>query len=193
MNPQFYAFRWITLLLTQEFNFADSLLIWDTLLSDPEGPQASVCPWPFLLFWQGGFGLGVTVFIFPCIFFGGQQQIWEIGIEDLVVFSSKALKSHEIGIEVPLGFTSLASLGICDHITWHALVDIDVMVKILIVSLEYFESVLQIPLVSICKALGIHWAVDGLLAARPSRHHVGRHLAPNLKRKSEIVSSKTKP
>ncbi|CAK9179794.1 unnamed protein product, partial [Ilex paraguariensis] len=39
VNPQFYAFRWITLLLTQEFNFADSVLIWDTLLSDPEGPQ----------------------------------------------------------------------------------------------------------------------------------------------------------
>ncbi|KAK8485562.1 hypothetical protein V6N12_046797 [Hibiscus sabdariffa] len=38
VNPQFYAFRWITLLLTQEFNFADSLRIWDTLLSDPEGP-----------------------------------------------------------------------------------------------------------------------------------------------------------
>lgn len=39
VNPQFYAFRWITLLLTQEFNFADSLHIWDTLLSDAEGPQ----------------------------------------------------------------------------------------------------------------------------------------------------------
>ncbi|KAK8918389.1 hypothetical protein KSP39_PZI021124 [Platanthera zijinensis] len=39
VNPQFYAFRWITLLLTQEFNFADALRIWDTLLSDPEGPQ----------------------------------------------------------------------------------------------------------------------------------------------------------
>jgi len=39
VNPQFYAFRWITLLLTQEFNFADSLHIWDTLLSDPDGPQ----------------------------------------------------------------------------------------------------------------------------------------------------------
>ncbi|XVF29108.1 hypothetical protein REPUB_Repub15cG0091500 [Reevesia pubescens] len=39
VNPQFYAFRWITLLLTQEFNFADSLHIWDTLLSDPEGPM----------------------------------------------------------------------------------------------------------------------------------------------------------
>ncbi|KAB5516170.1 hypothetical protein DKX38_026818 [Salix brachista] len=41
VNPQFYAFRWITLLLTQEFNFADSIHIWDTLLSDPEGPQDS--------------------------------------------------------------------------------------------------------------------------------------------------------
>ncbi|XP_039122842.1 TBC1 domain family member 13 [Dioscorea cayenensis subsp. rotundata] len=42
VNPQFYAFRWITLLLTQEFNFADSLQIWDTLLSDPEGPQETL-------------------------------------------------------------------------------------------------------------------------------------------------------
>lgn len=38
VNPQFYAFRWITLLLTQEFNFAESLHIWDTILSDTEGP-----------------------------------------------------------------------------------------------------------------------------------------------------------
>ncbi|GAB4851888.1 hypothetical protein Ancab_031287 [Ancistrocladus abbreviatus] len=42
VNPQFYAFRWITLLLTQEFNFVDSLRIWDTLLSDPEGPQETL-------------------------------------------------------------------------------------------------------------------------------------------------------
>ncbi|KAI3884173.1 hypothetical protein MKX03_013086 [Papaver bracteatum] len=42
VNPQFYAFRWITLLLTQEFNFADSVHIWDTLLSDPEGPQETL-------------------------------------------------------------------------------------------------------------------------------------------------------
>ncbi|KAL6191259.1 hypothetical protein ACLB2K_037650 [Fragaria x ananassa] len=42
VNPQFYAFRWITLLLTQEFNFADSLHIWDTLLSDSEGPQETL-------------------------------------------------------------------------------------------------------------------------------------------------------
>ncbi|KAK6122878.1 hypothetical protein DH2020_043404 [Rehmannia glutinosa] len=42
VNPQFYAFRWITLLLTQEFNFADILLIWDTLLSDPDGPQETL-------------------------------------------------------------------------------------------------------------------------------------------------------
>ncbi|KAL0281902.1 UNVERIFIED_CONTAM: TBC1 domain family member 13 [Sesamum angustifolium] len=42
VNPQFYAFRWITLLLTQEFNFTDCLLIWDTLLSDPDGPQETL-------------------------------------------------------------------------------------------------------------------------------------------------------
>ena len=39
VNPQFYAFRWITLLLTQEFKFRDCLSLWDTLLGDPEGPQ----------------------------------------------------------------------------------------------------------------------------------------------------------
>lgn len=38
VNPQFYAFRWITLLLTQEFNFADSIRLWDSLLSNPDGP-----------------------------------------------------------------------------------------------------------------------------------------------------------
>ncbi|CAD6261186.1 unnamed protein product [Miscanthus lutarioriparius] len=42
VNPQFYAFRWITLLLTQEFKFRDCLSLWDTLLGDPEGPQATL-------------------------------------------------------------------------------------------------------------------------------------------------------
>ncbi|KAK3162786.1 hypothetical protein QOZ80_1BG0093740 [Eleusine coracana subsp. coracana] len=42
VNPQFYAFRWITLLLTQEFNFADIIHIWDTLLSDPDGRQETL-------------------------------------------------------------------------------------------------------------------------------------------------------
>ena len=37
MNPQFYAFRWITLLLTQEFCFPDVTRLWDTMLSDPAG------------------------------------------------------------------------------------------------------------------------------------------------------------
>ncbi|CAK0773869.1 hypothetical protein CVIRNUC_004110 [Coccomyxa viridis] len=37
VNPQFYAFRWITLLLTQEFSFPDAVRLWDTLFSDPAG------------------------------------------------------------------------------------------------------------------------------------------------------------
>ena len=37
VNPQFYAFRWITLLLTQEFSFPDSIRLWDTLFSDTSG------------------------------------------------------------------------------------------------------------------------------------------------------------
>ncbi|XP_059637964.1 uncharacterized protein LOC132279912 [Cornus florida] len=39
VNPQFYAFRWITLLLTQEFSFSSILRIWDSLLSNPFGVQ----------------------------------------------------------------------------------------------------------------------------------------------------------
>ncbi|KAG2433510.1 hypothetical protein HYH02_012628 [Chlamydomonas schloesseri] len=37
VDPQFYAFRWMTLLLSQEFAFPDTLRIWDTILSDPHG------------------------------------------------------------------------------------------------------------------------------------------------------------
>lgn len=37
VDPQYYAFRWITLLLSQEFAFPDTLRIWDTILSDPHG------------------------------------------------------------------------------------------------------------------------------------------------------------
>ncbi|XP_044464451.1 TBC1 domain family member 13-like isoform X2 [Mangifera indica] len=39
VKPQFYAFRWITLLLTQEFNFHSILRIWDSFLSNPFGVQ----------------------------------------------------------------------------------------------------------------------------------------------------------
>lgn len=37
VNPQFYAFRWITLLLTQDFPFPDVVRLWDSLFSDPAG------------------------------------------------------------------------------------------------------------------------------------------------------------
>lgn len=50
VNPQFYAFRWITLLLTQEFNFTDSIHIWDTLLSDPEGTQVMILHYYYYYF-----------------------------------------------------------------------------------------------------------------------------------------------
>ncbi|PQQ14146.1 TBC1 domain family member 13 isoform X1 [Prunus yedoensis var. nudiflora] len=39
VKPQYYAFRWITLLLTQEFNFHCIMRIWDSLLSSPYGVQ----------------------------------------------------------------------------------------------------------------------------------------------------------
>ncbi|KAF3453703.1 hypothetical protein FNV43_RR04144 [Rhamnella rubrinervis] len=39
VKPQYYAFRWITLLLTQEFNFQSIMRIWDSLLSNPFGVQ----------------------------------------------------------------------------------------------------------------------------------------------------------
>lgn len=34
IRPQYYSFRWITLLLSQEFPLPDVLRIWDTLFSD---------------------------------------------------------------------------------------------------------------------------------------------------------------
>lgn len=37
VDGQFYAFRWITLLLSQEFKFPEVLRIWDMILSDPRG------------------------------------------------------------------------------------------------------------------------------------------------------------
>lgn len=39
VKPQFYAFRWITLLLTQEFGLKAIMRIWDSLLSNPFGVQ----------------------------------------------------------------------------------------------------------------------------------------------------------
>ena len=42
MDPQFYAFRWITLLLTQEFSCPDVTRLWDTMLSDPAGRTDSL-------------------------------------------------------------------------------------------------------------------------------------------------------
>lgn len=35
IKPQFFAFRWITLLLSQEFNLPDVIRLWDSLFSDP--------------------------------------------------------------------------------------------------------------------------------------------------------------
>ena len=37
VDTQFYAFRWITLVLTQEFPFPDVIRLWDSLFSDPGG------------------------------------------------------------------------------------------------------------------------------------------------------------
>lgn len=36
IKPQFFAFRWITLLLSQEFHLPDVIRLWDSLFSDPD-------------------------------------------------------------------------------------------------------------------------------------------------------------
>jgi len=36
LKPQFFAFRWITLLLSQEFILPDVIRLWDSLFSDPD-------------------------------------------------------------------------------------------------------------------------------------------------------------
>jgi len=35
LNPQFYSFRWLTLLLSQEFELPDVLRLWDSFFADP--------------------------------------------------------------------------------------------------------------------------------------------------------------
>jgi len=37
VDPQFFAFRWITLLLSQEFPLPAVLVLWDAIFSDPRG------------------------------------------------------------------------------------------------------------------------------------------------------------
>ncbi|KAG1661850.1 hypothetical protein FOA52_011617 [Chlamydomonas sp. UWO 241] len=37
VDPHFFAFRWITLLLSQEFDLPDTLRLWDAILADPHG------------------------------------------------------------------------------------------------------------------------------------------------------------
>jgi len=36
LNPQYYSFRWITLLLSQEFELPEIIRLWDTLFGDPK-------------------------------------------------------------------------------------------------------------------------------------------------------------
>ena len=36
LKPEFYAFRWLTLLLSQEFRLPDVLRLWDSLFADQE-------------------------------------------------------------------------------------------------------------------------------------------------------------
>jgi len=35
LNPQYYSFRWLTLLLSQEFKLPEVIRLWDTLFADP--------------------------------------------------------------------------------------------------------------------------------------------------------------
>ncbi len=35
MDPQFYSFRWLTLLLSQEFELPDIFRLWDSFFADP--------------------------------------------------------------------------------------------------------------------------------------------------------------
>ena len=37
IDPQYFAFRWITLMCSQEFHFPDLIRLWDTFLADPKG------------------------------------------------------------------------------------------------------------------------------------------------------------
>ncbi|QDZ19806.1 Rab-GTPase-TBC domain-containing protein [Chloropicon primus] len=42
IDPQYFAFRWITLMCSQEFHFPDLIRLWDTFLADPKGRLESL-------------------------------------------------------------------------------------------------------------------------------------------------------
>jgi hypothetical protein len=39
VHPQFYSFRWITLLLTQEYEFKQVPRVWDFIFSAPDNAR----------------------------------------------------------------------------------------------------------------------------------------------------------
>lgn len=43
IDPRFYAFRWLTLLYTQDFSLADSARIWDSILGDGQRFNYALC------------------------------------------------------------------------------------------------------------------------------------------------------
>jgi hypothetical protein len=42
IDPQYFAFRWLTLMLTQEYTLPDAMQLWDCMLADPSGKKDSL-------------------------------------------------------------------------------------------------------------------------------------------------------
>ncbi|GFY63049.1 TBC1 domain family member 13 [Trichonephila inaurata madagascariensis] len=51
IKPQFYSFRWITLLLSQEFPLPDVIRVWDSLFSDKNRFEFLICVCCAMLLW----------------------------------------------------------------------------------------------------------------------------------------------
>jgi hypothetical protein len=67
LNPQFYVFRWITLLLSQEFKLPDVLRLWDTLFSDPDRFQFLLYVCVAMLMYLLSLSLSLCVCVCVCV------------------------------------------------------------------------------------------------------------------------------
>mmetsp|Transcript_2365 Transcript_2365/g.3376 ORF Transcript_2365/g.3376 Transcript_2365/m.3376 type:complete len:542 (+) Transcript_2365:125-1750(+) len=67
IDPRFYAFRWLTLLLSQEFELPDTLRLWDTLFADEKRfEHLTYCCCSMLILYrnrllEGGFAEGLRM------------------------------------------------------------------------------------------------------------------------------------
>lgn len=69
IKPQYFTFRWLTLLLSQEFLLPDVIRIWDTLFSDKERFHFLILVCCAMLMWVSGISSSLVCCIAPAVCF----------------------------------------------------------------------------------------------------------------------------